>query len=74
MNPPLPLDPTTREVLTALDQMDQDVTAWEADFLESLMTQTWPLSPKQRAVLMTMADRYLDPCLAAELRGQQRLF
>ena len=63
-----------REVLTALDTMEREVTAWEAGFLESLMQQRTGLSPKQLAVLVQMAEEYLDPLLAAELRGQQRLF
>lgn len=67
-------DPTVQEVLTALDTMDQDVTDWEASFLESLLSQTYPLSLKQHAVLVRMAEHYCDPLLAAELRGQQRLF
>jgi hypothetical protein len=67
-------DATMCEVLAALDQMDQEVTDWEAGFLETLLKQSRPLSSKQLAVLVKMAERYLDPCLAAELRGQQRLF
>lgn len=63
-----------QEVLAALDALPQEVTDWEANFLQSLLTQTYPCTAKQRAVLMRMADEYLDPLLAAELRGQQRLF
>lgn len=62
------------EVLTALDTMEHEVTDWEATFLASVMTQTYPMTPKQHAILVKMAEQYLDPCLAAELRGQQRLF
>jgi hypothetical protein len=62
------------EALKALDTMEQEVTTWEAGFLETLLKQQRPLSPKQLAVLVRMAEQYLDPCLAAELRGQQRLF
>lgn len=65
---------TIQEVLTALDTMEQEVTAWESSFLESLLRQTYPLTVKQHAVLVRMAERYCDPLLAAELRGQQRLF
>jgi hypothetical protein len=67
-------DPLIQEVLTALDTMPQSVTEWEANFLESLLTQSYPVTTKQRVVLVRMGDHYLDPCLAAELRGQQRLF
>ena len=67
-------DPVVQEVLTALDTMEQDVTAWEASFLESLLQQTYPLTAKQHAVLVRMAEEYCDPLLAAESRGQQRLF
>lgn len=67
-------DPLIQEVLTALDTMEQEVTDWEAKYLQSLLTQSYPLTTKQRSVLVRMAEQYLDPCLAAELRGQQRLF
>lgn len=67
-------DAVVQEVLQALDTMEQAVTDWEANFLENLLKQTFPLTAKQRHVLITMAERYLDLCLAAELRGQQRLF
>lgn len=65
---------TVQEVLTALDTMNQDVTDWEAKFLESVIKQRYPLTPKQMTVLVKMAEAYCDPLLAAELRGQQRLF
>jgi hypothetical protein len=65
-------DETTQALLTALDTMARDVTEWEAGFLDSCMRQTYPLTPKQRAVLVRMADQYV-PHLAAELRGQLRL-
>jgi hypothetical protein len=64
---------TVKDVLRALDEGDFEVTDWEAHFLESVKSQRFPLSAKQLHVLETMADRYLDPLLAAELRGQQRL-
>jgi hypothetical protein len=67
-------DPTVQEVLTALDTMPREVTEWEAGFLENLLRQAYPLTTKQHAVLVRMAEEYLDPLLAAELRGQQRLF
>lgn len=67
-------DALIQEVVEALDTMDREVTDWEAGFLESLKRQAFPLTPKQYTVLVRMAEAYLDPCLAAELRGQQRLF
>jgi hypothetical protein len=70
----MPHDALTHEVLTLIDQMEgRDVTDWEANFLESLLRQDRPLSPKQHAVLVRMAEQYLPPTFAAELRGQQRL-
>ena len=66
-------DHTVQEVLTYLATMEQAVTEWEAVFLESLLTQLYAITPRQRGVLVRMADQYCDPLLAAELRGQQRL-
>lgn len=65
-----------QEVLTRLDRMERPVTDWEAEFLDSLLKrrEKRPLSPKQHAVLVRMVEQYLDATLAAELRGQQRLF
>lgn len=68
-------DATIQEVLTALDTTERHLTNWEINFLASVMAQTYPLRPKQLAVLVQMAEEYLeDPLLVAELRGQQRLF
>lgn len=67
-------DATVKEVLTYLDTMEREVTNWEARFLESLLKQSFPLTAKQGAVLVKMAEEYCDPLLAAELRGQARLF
>jgi hypothetical protein len=67
-------DATVQEVLAALDQMEQEVTVWEATFLESLLHQSYPLTPKQYAVLVKMAEKYVaETGLVAELYGQQRL-
>lgn len=43
-----------------LDAMEQEVTAWEADFLETCLTQSFPLTTKQRLVVVTMSKKYLD--------------
>jgi hypothetical protein len=63
-----------QEVIEYLDTMEREVTKWEAGFLESLKRQTFPMRPKQFACLVKMAEDYCDPLLAAELRGQLRLF
>jgi hypothetical protein len=70
----MPHDATVQEVLTALDTTERELTDWECDFLESVIRQPYPLTVKQHAVLVKMAEEYCDPLLAAELRGQQRLF
>ena len=71
-----PQHDSVQEVLTQLDTMAASVTDWEATFLESLLKrrEKRPLSPKQQAILVRMAEQYLDATIAAELRGQQRLF
>ncbi len=71
MNPSVTV---VQEVLQALDRMPREVTDYEARFLESLLTQAYPPTARQMAVLVRMAEEYLSPELAAELRGQQRLF
>lgn len=68
-------DATVQEVLTALATTERQLTNWERSFVASVSQQAYPLRPKQLAVLVKLADEYLeDPLLAAELRGQQRLF
>lgn len=68
-------DPVTI-ALQALDTMPQEVTVWEADFLDNLLRRhTRGLSPTQQAILARMITQYLhDELLAAEIYGQQRLF
>lgn len=61
-------------VLQALDTMEQSVSDYEASFLESLLKQSYPPTERQMRVLVRMAEAYLSPEIAAELRGQQRLF
>jgi hypothetical protein len=71
----MPYDAMVLDVLKQLDEGDFDVSTWEAGFLDSLLRQTYPLKRKQREVLAQMCERYLPASgLAAELRGQQRLF
>lgn len=62
------------EVLQQLDSLEHEVSDWEAQFLDSILRQRRALSDKQYAVVVRMAEQYLDPTVAAELRGQQRLF
>lgn len=66
-------DPLVSQILKALDEGEHEVTAWEANYLNSVMQQTYPLTPKQRKVLAQMAEKYLNATLAAELIGQKRL-
>lgn len=52
------------EIRDKLRQIDNDssidVSAWEADFLESILhKQTGPLSEKQRIAANKMIDKYL---------------
>ena len=67
-------EPCIAEALHRLDTMQDDVTEWEASWLDSVMRGTsW--SPRQRAVLAKMCSQYLkDDLLAGEIYGQQRLF
>lgn len=49
--------------LRALDEADLEVTTWEADFIESLVPlepAKISLSPKQRACIVRMANKYLS--------------
>lgn len=65
------------ETIARLDQLDRPVTDWEAGFLDSVLKKrdrVSTLSPKQVAIVVRMAETYLDATTAAELRGQQRLF
>lgn len=51
-------------IIDDLDQMDREVTDWEADFLDSLQKQsdrtTWLPSPKQAETLEKMRRKYLE--------------
>jgi hypothetical protein len=65
------------EVIDRLDHLERPVTDWEANFLESVLAKRdrFPtLTAKQLAIVVRMAEQYLDATTAAELRGQQRLF
>ena len=50
------------ELLEALRELDRDedynTTTWEANFLESVLTQTYPLSLRQRETAETMISRW----------------
>jgi hypothetical protein len=68
-------DPLVNEALTLLNRMPREVSDWKAAFLNNLLQQSYPLRPKQRAVLVRMLEQYIpESPLAAELRGQARLF
>lgn len=71
-----PADDHFMAVLFRLDTYPRAVTDWEADFLDSLLKQMGQgrnPSPKQRAVVLRMAQAYLSPEAAAEAAGQRRL-
>ena len=63
------------DIIEAIDQGSCTVTDWEAEFLETLVRYgpSPSLSPKQRAVLTRMAEKYLPLWMVAEWLGQQRL-
>ena len=70
---------TDHDILVLLDGCHQEVSNFEAEILETLLKRWphWPAhwpTPRQRAVLRHMADKYLDPHAVAEWLGQQRLF
>ena len=54
------------EVVLALDGLDEDVTSWEAGFLDSaikrLRDQKLPLTPPMLAVLKSMCEKYGVDC------------
>lgn len=45
------------DFLRALDAADFNVSDWEAEFIESNLTQTH-FSPKQREIVLKLAERY----------------
>jgi hypothetical protein len=48
------------QYLEAIDEGDQEVTAWEAQFIEDMLTQRpQQISEKQQGVIRRMAARYL---------------
>lgn len=53
----------SQECLRLLRQLDADedvtVTEWEADFLDSVFKQTYPLTAKQIVIADRMIDQYL---------------
>lgn len=69
--PPQKKDPILPHVLQALDTMEQEVTAFEANVLETVLRQKTWASWKQRQILGQMIERYLqDDQLASQIRGQ----
>jgi hypothetical protein len=67
-------DPCIEEALKRLDTLERELTTYECDFLDSVMRgASW--TDNQRRVLAHMCENWLgDVALAAEIRGQQRLF
>ena len=53
---------TDTELLESLRDLDRDedygTTTWEANFLESVLTQTYPLTPRQRETAEAMIKRW----------------
>jgi hypothetical protein len=66
----MPHDTLVHDALRQLDEMDRAVTGWEADFLNAVLQQGYPLTLRQRAVVVQMADKYLPAAMAHELRQQ----
>lgn len=63
---------TDATMIRLLDEQPEEVTDWEAKFLETLRRQgeAVRLSPKQRAVLQRMAYDYLPEAVVLDwLRG-----
>ncbi len=58
-----PHETDSQECLRLLHEIDEDmgiiVTSWEADFLESIFTQNFPLTQKQIDIADRMIDIYL---------------
>ena len=52
-------DEELRCLLDDIDASEKEVTAWEANFIESILSQDRPLTPKQKAVIEKMAEEYL---------------
>lgn len=67
------VEPCIAEALQRLDTMKQEVTNFEADFLnDGMRGVVW--TEGRRRVLAKMCEDWLgDLTLAAEIRGQQRL-
>ena len=64
---------TDYELLQALDRCAQEVSRWEAGFLDSMLRRGegyWP-RPGQRGVMREMAERYLDPQVWGEWKRSQ---
>lgn len=70
---------TDHDIVQMLDKGEHEITTFEANVLDTLLRRwpAWPShwpTPKQRAVLRQMADKYLLPQDVAEWLGQQTLF
>ena len=67
------VEPCIADALRRLDTMQQEVTTFEANFLNDVIPDVlW--TENRRRVLAKMCEDWLgDLALAAEVRGQQRL-
>lgn len=66
---------TVKDVLSALDRMEEEPTNFEANVLETLFDQVsegWLPSVKQHRILCEMVEKYLDdPGLLRALQDTQ---
>ena len=66
----MPQDATVQKVLHALDRGQFTPADWENAFLEDLTRQPFALTQDQHATLVTLAEVYCAPGLAAALHSQ----
>ena len=66
---------TDYDILTMIDLQPIACTDWEIEFLVSCLGRgtDYRLSPKQRAIVQRMADKYLAESIVLEWLGQMRL-
>lgn len=52
-------DADYRTILQEIDDMGAEVSEWEADFIESILSHDRPLTPKQKDVIDRIRGKYL---------------
>ena len=62
-----------RSALEALDRLEEELSDWEAGFLETCLKWRGTYTAKQQAVIVKLCERYARFDLAAECLGQTRL-